>query len=49
VQLVKGGNFVNTKKKIKMDSSTKVATFNDKITMVTSLEKDATDPQGHLF
>lgn len=52
VQFLKGTNLVTTKKKVLVDKKTKVAKFNEKISLVTTLTKDArnvfTDKQVHL-
>ena len=39
VQIVKGTNTVNTKKKLRIDQVNKIALFNDKISIVTALER----------
>ena len=40
MSLLKGTNAVNTKKKVKLDKQTKIAVFNEKISLITSLTKE---------
>lgn len=47
VSFLKGTNAVNTKKKIKLDKTTKVAVFNEKISLITALTKDKSIPDHH--
>ena len=38
---MKGNNIVSTKKKVKLDKSTKVAKFDEKISLQTVITKDS--------
>ena len=40
VQFLKGNNVVSTKKKVPVDKKNKLAKFNEKISLVTTLIKD---------
>ena len=39
VQVLKGTHSLNTKKKLKIDSQNKIATFNEKLSIVTALSR----------
>lgn len=41
VQIQKGTSTVNTKKKLRIDQTSKVAQFNEKLSVVTALDKDS--------
>jgi hypothetical protein len=43
VQILKGTHQVNTKKKLKLDTVNKIAQFNEKLSIITTLSKNTDD------
>eukprot|EP00347_Sterkiella_histriomuscorum_P010840 403374724 len=48
VQVLKGTHSLNTKKKLKIDSHNKIATFNEKLSIVTALSRGASQQQMQI-